>query len=106
MFSTSGDESTHGGHHVAQKSTKTTFPFKSARESAFPLISVRLKAGACTRDTPDEVAVSDATAVAPWLRHPVVDQEIKKRQRHNNRDFCFGFMAKKQLCGFFEATFI
>jgi hypothetical protein len=41
----SGTSARHGGHHVAQKFSRTTFPFQAAVETGFPSTSLTKKAG-------------------------------------------------------------
>src|ERR1700761_291423 len=58
-----GISNLHPPHHVAQKSSRTTFPLRAARETVWPCASVRAKSGAGLRaaggisDSADAVAV-------------------------------------------------
>src|SRR5262245_5167861 len=70
-----GISSRHGGHHVAQKLMKTTFPLCSLRRNLPPCGVSRVKSSAslCCGGT-DEVEIFDRLLDVGEVRGPIIDR--------------------------------
>src|SRR4051812_48494336 len=101
-----GSDARHGGHQVAQKSTNTTFPFKSESFTSLPSVVLRAKFGAALplRDSgpaPASLAADTARGPIPASNPRAISPSSQRRGRDQKRRFIMHLSGKvrpEQYC--------
>src|SRR5207245_5594522 len=96
----------HGWHHVAQKSTSTTLPRRSAEESGCPCRSVTEKSGRLEPTAPAAIRVSsDGAGLACCRLHPASPPMAKlKNNRYRFSIYSFFWTSRMRSFSGFDGS--